>query len=83
MYTMHDILCKHQSSFRAIHLTVTALLEAADSWAFYKDIRNINALIILDLKKAEILLSKLDFYGMSENSLKWFQSYLGNRIQQC
>ena len=27
----HDILCKHQSGFRAIHSTVTALLEATDS----------------------------------------------------
>ena len=85
----HDILCKHQSGFRATHSTVTALLEATDSWAYNIDIGNINAVIFLDLKKAfytvdhEILLSKLDFYGMSGNSLKWFQSYLESRIQQC
>ena len=53
------------------------------------DIRNINAVIFLDLKKAfdtvghEIILSKLDVYGISENSFKWFQSYLENRLQQC
>ena len=72
-----------------IHSTVTALLEATDSWAYNIDIGNINAVIFLDLKKAfdtvdlEILLSKLDFYGISGNSLKWFQSYLENRIKQC
>ena len=85
----HDILCKHQSGFRAIHSTVTALLEATDSWAYNIDIGKINAVIFLDLKKAfdtvdhEILLSKLDSYGISGNSLKWFQSYLENRMQQC
>ena len=29
----HDIICKYQSGFRAIHSTVTALLEATDTWA--------------------------------------------------
>lgn len=29
----HDILCQNQSGFRANHSTVTALLEATDSWA--------------------------------------------------
>ena len=34
----HDKLRKHQSCFRAIHSTVTALLEATDSWAYNIDI---------------------------------------------
>ena len=65
------------------------MLEATDSWAHNIDIGKINAVILLDLKKAfdtvdhDILLSQLDFYGISGNSLKWFQSYLENRIQQC
>ena len=28
----HNIICKHQSGFRAAHSTVTALLEATDIW---------------------------------------------------
>ena len=47
-----DKLCKHQSCFRAIHSTVTALLEATDSWAYNIDIQKINGVIFLDLKKA-------------------------------
>ena len=35
----HDILSKHQSGFRAIHSTVTALLEATDSWEYLTIIR--------------------------------------------
>ena len=47
----------------------------------------INAVIFIGLKKVfvtadhKVLLSKLDFYGISGNSLEWFQSYLENRIQ--
>ena len=48
----HDILSKSQSGFRSIHSTVTALLEATDSWAFDIDRGNVNAIVLLDLKKA-------------------------------
>ena len=68
-----DKLCKHQSCFRAIHSTVTALLEATDSWAYNINIEKINGVIFLELKKSldnvdhNILLSKLDLYGISGN----------------
>ena len=60
----HSILSKHQSGFRALHSTVTALLEATDSWAYNIDIGNVNVVAFLDLKEAfdtvdhHILLSR-------------------------
>ena len=69
----HDKLCKHQSCFRAIHSTVTALLKATDFWAYNINIEKINGVIFLELKKSldnvdhNILLSKLDLYGISGN----------------
>ena len=48
----NDFIYKYQSGFRTIHSTVTALLEATDSWAYNVDQGKINAVVFLDLKKA-------------------------------
>ena len=83
------MLSPRQSGFRYLHSTVTALLEATDSWAYDVDRGNINAVVFLDLKKAfdtvdhEILLSKLNKYGIEDMENKWFKSYLNNRNQKC
>ena len=48
----HDIVRKYQSSVGAIHSTVTALLEATDTWAYNIDRGKINAVVFPGLKKA-------------------------------
>ena len=69
-----EIITDHQSGFRSLHSTVTALLEATDSWAFHIDRGNVNAVIFLDLKKAsdtvdhDVLLGKLTLYGIQESA---------------
>ena len=66
---------------------MTAPLEATDTWAYNIDSGKINAIVFLDLKKTfdtvdhEILLSKLNFYGINGIAHHWFQSYLEDRTQ--
>ena len=83
-----DIISTHQSGFRSLHSTVTALLKATDNWAFNIDRGNVNAVVFLDLKKAfdtvdqDILLSKMNLEGIQGIALDWFRSYLTNRTQR-
>ena len=83
------IISDQQSGFRSLHSTVSALLEATDSWAFNIDRSHENTVVFVDLKKAfdtvdhEILITKMNWYGIQRTSLDWFKSYLANRTQRC
>ena len=87
--TKNNFLSCHQSGFRSLHSTLTALIEATDSWAMDIDRGLVNAVVFLDLKKTfdtvdhDILLRKLHYYGICWTSHKWFASYLDNRTQIC
>ena len=86
-FLSNNLLCKSQYGFRKKHSTDHAILELADRILLEMDKGNTPIAIFLDLSKAfdtldhTILLQKLKYYGISETSLKWFQSYITNRKQ--
>ena len=60
--TENKLLCCYQSGFRTLHSTVTALIEATDSWSLNVDRGFVNAVVFLDLKKAFDTVTMLFFF---------------------
>ena len=85
----NNLLTSCQFGFRSFHSALTALTEATNSWSVNIDNGLLNGVVFLDLKKAfdtidhSIILRKLKIYGIEQESLKWFQSYLDDRKQVC
>ena len=65
----------------------TGLTYVVNKWYSETDKGNLVGTVNIDLRKAfnllnhEIMLAKLKCYGVSENTLKWFKSYLCDRRQ--
>jgi len=85
--TNNDILYKYQFGFRRGYSTTLAIAEIIDNIRMEVDQGNSVIGVYLDLSKAfdcvnhEILLHKLNYYGVRGHSLSWFSSYLSNRKQ--
>ena len=87
--TTNKILTDYQSGFRKGFSTCLSLLRKTNEWLVNMDKGLINGVVFLDLKKAfdtvdhDILIKKLEFYGIKNNALRWFISYLSHRKQVC
>ena len=83
----HNLLCKSQSGFRRMHSTETAVTYFADEMVMNMDKSLVTGSVFIDLAKAfdtvdhDILLSKLEYYGVCDESLPWFKNYFTGRKQ--
>ena len=83
----NDILFENQFGFRKNNSTVHALLQITEQIKETIEKGKVGCGIFIDLRKAfdtvnhNILLSKLVHYGIRDNLLKWFESYLSGRQQ--
>ena len=85
--TASNILANNQYGFRENHSTYMALLNLVDQITNELDNKQFSFGICIDLSKAfdtldhEILISKLNHYGITGTANKWFYSYLEKRKQ--
>ena len=83
----NNILFKNQFCFRKNNSTLFALLQITEKIGESIDKGKYGCGIFIDLRKVfdtvnhQILLQKLDHYGIRGSALSWFESYLDNRRQ--
>ena len=83
----NSLLSPYQLGFRANHSTQLAVTFLTDKIRRHMDKGLLTGAVFIDLKKAfdavpyDGLLNKLFRYGIQDQPLSWFESYLTNRTQ--
>ena len=85
----NNMFSSNQSGFQRLHSTLTCLLKNTDDCYSGLDLGKLVVLVFIDRNKAfdtvdhDILCQKLNYYGIQQRELLWFQSYLSNRQHFC
>lgn len=83
----NQVLPVLQSGFRKTRSTATALLDVVDNILSAQDMGMGTIMALLDFSRAfdaintKLLLSKMKYYGFEPDTIKWFSSYLNDRMQ--
>ena len=84
---LHSIIYPNQFGFRAGHSTTHSLISIVETINKTIDSKKYGCGVFIDLKKAfdtvnhDILIQKLEHYGIRNTALNWFKSYLTDRKQ--
>ena len=86
-FSRNGILHPNLHGYRKNRSTQTALLQMYDRWVYAAAKGQVSGAVLLDLSAAfdlvppEILLKKLEIYGLEADFLNWIKSYLSDRHQ--
>ena len=84
---INNILTPDQHGFRKGFSTETQLISVLDDWLSSLDKRIRTAVLLIDFSKAfdsvphQRLILKLNYYGITGNSLSWIKNFLLDRTQ--
>ena len=84
---LNEIIYPKQFGFRAGYSTTHSLIDIVENIRKTIETRKYGCGVFIDLKKAfdtvnhDILLRKLEHYGIRESASAWFKSYLSDRKQ--
>jgi hypothetical protein len=84
----HDFISQDESAYLKNHSTQTSLHRVTEDWLEAMNEGLITGICFLDISKCfdsinhDILLKKSACYGIRKHELKWFTSYLHNRMQK-
>ena len=90
-FTSNKLLGNEQFGFRTLHSPALALSKSSSNWWLNMDKGKMNSVVFLhvDIRKAfdtvnhKILLDKLNHYGIRDEELSFFSSYLHRHTQCC
>ena len=83
----NNLLSPDHHGSRQGHNTATALIQMYDQWLEHVDDGRMVGVMMIDLSAAfdmvdhDLLLGKLELFGLTEGTLSWFRSYLSGRSQ--
>ena len=86
-FNSNNLLAEEQYGFRTNHSTEYAAVKLVDSVSKEMELGNTPTALYIDLSKAfdtlsfDILLYKLNYYGIKDNAFKLLKNYLTNRRQ--
>ena len=83
----NNLISIDQSAYLKLHNTQTSLHRVLDDWIDNTCFNTITGICSFDIKKCfdsidhTLLLKKLELYGIVNDEIRWFKSYLSNRSQ--
>ena len=83
----NNLISIDQSAYLKLHNTQTSLHRVIDDWIDNLCFNSLTGICTFDIKKCfdsidhDLLLKKMEFYGVRNNEVKWFKDYLSDRSQ--
>ena len=87
-FKQNKLFHSNHHGFLSNHSTATALIQLHDMLLEAAESKEFSAALLLDLSAAfdivdhQILIEKLNVYNFDENSVRWFHSYLSDRVRK-